>query len=116
MSITTETDNTWKNIENNYPPNIEPPIDRDSDIERCIIHDTTPIEATTIHNIKEPDNYVKEQKSKFDENETIQPAKTNRIEDNDTNILHKIRKIPYYLYKNLNNKCLLCSSISYKKM
>jgi hypothetical protein len=91
MSITSDTANTWKNIENNY----------------------SSIESTTIHNIKDPDNYIKE--PKFDE--TIQPlntTKTNRIEDNDENILQKIRKIPAYLYKNINNNCLLCSS--YKKM
>jgi hypothetical protein len=114
MSITTDTENTWKNIENDSPPNIEPPIERDSNIERhVIIDDTISIEATTIHNIKDPSSYIEE--PKFDETiQQLNTTKTNRIEDNDEDILQKIRKIPAYLYKNINNKCLLCSS--YKKL
>ena len=121
MSLVNNTDNTWKNTEEDSAPTIEEPIERlEVQIEQ-IVSENTPL-VNSISDIKE--QHVEEInesrlpiESTLTENEPIvEPSNDNvETENKPTSrlniILHKIKNITNPLHKKLNLKCALCSSV-----
>lgn len=133
MSLSNDTNSTWKNIEElPLPPNIEVPIERIEIIE-CLNDIKEPkneenneskteanskldetILLSHIHNIED-----ETRDETLDENDTI----TNSVESTEEKekekeeptksltFIQKIKNAPNYLYKKLNVKCTLCSSV-----
>jgi len=123
MSIVNNTDNTWKNTEEDSAPTIEEPIERlEVQIEQ-IVSENTPL-IDSISDIKE--QHVEEINeiglpidSDLIESEQIanvEPTNTNIETENKpisrlNIILHKIKNMSNYLHNKLNLKCALCSSV-----
>jgi hypothetical protein len=123
MSLVNNTDNTWKNTEENSAPTIEEPIERlEVQIEQ-IVSENTPL-VDSISDIKE--QHVEEInesrlpiESTLTESEPIvEPSNDNDNVETENKpisslniILHKIKNMTNPLHKKLNLKCALCSSV-----
>jgi hypothetical protein len=112
MSLSVDSENTWKNTEELSAPMIEEPIERiENENQEDFIENTLDsvsdisgenVETTTeltyseeIIDVEPTDNYVETENKSSEKLNTIQ----------------KIKNIPNYLHKKLNLKCALCSSV-----
>ena len=110
MSLSKNTDNTWKNIENESPPNIEEPIERlivkDITIDFLVSSTIDPTDETkekTIENANDPTDETKEKTIENTNDFTHEKPK-----NKNTSTYNRIKQI----YKLLTS----CRSASYSKV
>jgi hypothetical protein len=123
MSRINDTDNTWKNTEEDSAPTIEEPIERlEVQIEQ-IVSENTPlvdyISDIKEENIEEINEIGLPIDSDLTESEPfviVEPSNITVETENKpistlNSIIQKIKDLPNYLHKKLNVKCALCSSV-----
>ena len=136
MSLSNDTNSTWTNIEEQplplpLPPTVEEPIERINDTE--IVNNNNDNEVIeSLNDVKEPIEEVNETTQSGEVNQSLDvsihakhynpPSDeistiTNTVETKEpekepsVNFVQKIKNMPNYVYKKLNLKCALCSSV-----
>jgi len=123
MSLVNNTDNTWKNTEEDSAPTIEEPIERlEVQIEQIVSENTPLVDSISDikeENIEEINEIGLPIDSDLTESEPIVIVEPSNITVETENkpistlnsIIQKIKDLPNYLHKKLNLKCALCSSV-----
>jgi len=123
MSLVNNTDNTWKNTEEDSAPTIEEPIERlEVQIEQIVSENTQLVDSISDikeENIEENNEIGLPIDSDLTESEPIVIVEPSNITVETENkpistlnsIIQKIKDLPNYLHKKLNLKCALCSSV-----
>ena len=123
MSLNNDTDNTWKNTEENSAPTIEEPIERIEDQNQQIVSQNTPsvdsisdVKEEQIEEINEIGLTIDSDLIESEQITNVEPTNTNIETENkptnsSNNIIQKIKDMRNYLHKKLNLKCALCRSV-----
>lgn len=112
MSLSVDSENTWKNTEELSAPTIEDPIERiENENQKDFIENTLDSVSDISGENVETTTELTYSEDIIDVEPTNNYVETENKSTEKLSVIQKIKNIPNYLHKKINFKCALCSSV-----